>query len=109
MVRSRRSFIAGLVGASLGIWPRSARSQSVVARQYHPQPVGSPLHIYLTKLWDVVRTETRGQLDVTVYPQNNGAIIADPAVLTQVQSGWLEFFLLHGNILTQPHPSAAIQ
>ena len=109
MVRSRRSFIAGLVGASLGIWPRSARSQNFVARQYHPQPVGSHLHIYLTKLWDAVRTETRGQLDVTVYPQNNGATIADPDVLKQLQSGGLEFFVLNGNILSQAHPSSPVR
>jgi TRAP-type transport system periplasmic protein len=107
MVPSRRSLIAGLVGASLSIWPRSARSQTFVARQYHPQPVGSHLHIYLTKLWDAVREETRGQL--TVYPQNNGAIIADPDVLKQLQSGGLEFFVLNENILSQAHPSADIQ
>jgi TRAP-type transport system periplasmic protein len=109
MVRSRRSFIAGLAGASLSIRPRPARSQTFVARQYHPQPVVSHLHVYLTKLWDAVRTETRGQLDVTVYPQNNGAIIADPDVLKQLQSGGLEFFVLNGNILSQAHPSADIQ
>src|SRR5216684_1590073 len=109
MVPSRRSVIAGLVGASLSIWPRPAPSQSFVARQYHPQPVGSHLHIYLTKLWDAVRTETRGQLDVTAYPQNNGATIADPDVLKQLQSGGLEFFVLNGNILSQAHPSADIQ
>jgi tripartite ATP-independent transporter DctP family solute receptor len=109
MVASRRSFVAGLVGASLSMWSRSARSQSFVARQYHPQPVGSHLHIYLTKLWDAVRKETSGQLDVTVYPQNNGAVIADPDVLKQLQSGELEFFVLNGNILSQAHPSADIQ
>jgi tripartite ATP-independent transporter DctP family solute receptor len=80
-----------------------------VARQYHPQPAGSHLHIYLTKLWDAVRKETRGQLDVTVYPQNDGAIIADPDVLKQLQSGGLEFFVLNGNILSQAHPSADLQ
>src|SRR6267378_3445050 len=109
MVPSRRSLIAGLVGASLSIWPRSARSQTFAARQYHPQPVGSHLHIYLTKLWEAVRKETRGRLDVTVYPQNNGAIIADPDVLKQLQSGGLEFFVLNGNILSEAHPSADIQ
>jgi hypothetical protein len=50
MVQSRRSFIAGLVGWSLCISSRSARSQTFVARQYHPQPVGSHLHIYLARL-----------------------------------------------------------
>ncbi len=109
MVPSRRSVIAGLVGASLSIWPRPAPSQSFVARQYHPQPVGSHLHIYLTKLWDAVRKETRGQLDVAVCAQNNGAVIADPEILKQLQSGGLEFFVLNGNILSQAHPSADIQ
>jgi tripartite ATP-independent transporter DctP family solute receptor len=109
MVRSRRSFMASLVGASLGFWSRPARSQTFVARQYHPQPVSSHLHIYLTKLWDAVRKETRGQLDVTVYPQNNGATIADPDILKQLQSGGLDFFVLNGNILSQAHPSVDIQ
>ena len=109
MVRSRRSFIAGLVGASLSIWPRSARSQNFVARQYHPQPAASHLHIYLTKLWDAVRAETGGRLDVTVYAQNNGVPIVDPEILKLIQSGELEFFVLNGNILSQAHPSADIQ
>jgi TRAP-type transport system periplasmic protein len=109
MVPSRRSVIAGLVGAGLSIWPRPVPSQTFVARQYHPQPVGSHLHIYLTKLWDAVRKETRGQLDVTVCAQNNGAVIADPEILKQLQSGGLEFFVLNGNILSQAHPSADIQ
>ena len=108
MVPSRRSLIAGLVG-SLAIGPRYARSQTFVARQYHPQPVGSHLHIYLTKLWDAVRVETGGQLDVTVHPQNNGAIIADPDILKLLQSGELEFFVLNGNILSEAVPSADIQ
>jgi tripartite ATP-independent transporter DctP family solute receptor len=108
MVPSRRSVIAGLV-SSLTIGPRYARAQTFVARQYHPQPVGSHLHIYLTKLWDAVRAETGGQLDVTVHAQNNGAIIADPDILKLLQSGGLEFFVLNGNILSQAAPSADIQ
>jgi tripartite ATP-independent transporter DctP family solute receptor len=108
MVPSRRSVIAGLA-SGLTIGPRYARSQTFEARQYHPQPVGSHLHIYLTKLWDAVRAETGGQLDVTVHAQNNGAIIADPDILKLLQSGELEFFVLNGNILSQAAPSADIQ
>jgi TRAP-type transport system periplasmic protein len=109
MFRSRRSFIAGMVGAGLSISTRPARSQTFVARQYHPQPANSHLQTYLTRLWDAVRTETRGQLDVTVYPQNNGAIIADPEILKQLQYGGLEFFVLNGSILSQADPSVDIQ
>jgi TRAP-type transport system periplasmic protein len=108
MVPSRRSLVAGLV-SSLTIGPRYARSQTFVARQYHPQPAGSHLHIYLTKLWDAVRAETGGQLDVTVHAQNNGATIADPDILKLLQSGELEFFVLNGNILSEAAPSADIQ
>jgi TRAP-type transport system periplasmic protein len=108
MVPSRRSVIAGLV-SSLTVAPRYARAETFVARQYHPQPVGSHLHIYLTRLWDAVRAETGGQLDVTVHAQNNGAIIADPDILKLLQAGELEFFVLNGNILSQAAPSADIQ
>jgi TRAP-type transport system periplasmic protein len=110
MIANRRAFLAGLAGvAGVGVTPRAARSQSFVARQYHPQPVMSHLHIYLTKLWDAVREETGGQLDVAVRAQNNGAAIADPEILKQLQHGELEFFVLNGNILSQAHPSADIQ
>ena len=110
MIASRRAFLAGLGGAAtVAIGPRAARSQSFVARQYHPQPVASHLHIYLTKLWDAVRQETDGQLDVRVHAQNNGATIADPEILKQLRDGELEFFVLNGNILSQAHPSADIQ
>lgn len=107
---SRRSLVAGLVGAgAIGVLPQAARSQSFKARQYHPQPAASHLHIFLAKLWDAVRVETGGRLDVTIYAQNNGIPIADPEILKQLQSGELEFFVLNGNILSQAHPSADIQ
>ena len=110
MIANRRALLSGLAGlATVGIAPRAARSQRILARQYHPQPLASHLHIYLTKLWDAVRDETDGQLDVTVYAQNNGATIADPEILKQLRNGELEFFVLNGNILSQAHPSADIQ
>jgi TRAP-type transport system periplasmic protein len=110
MVINRRSFVVGLATAgALGVAPRPVQAQSFKARQYHPQPAASHLHVYLTKLWDAVRAETGGRLDVTVYAQNNGVPIADPEILKLIQSGELEFFVLNGNILSQAHPSADIQ
>ena len=110
MVISRRSVVATLTAAgALGAISGLARAQGFKARQYHPQPVTSHLHIYLTKLWDAVRAETDGRLDVTVYAQNNGVPIADPDILKLIQSGELEFFVLNGNILSQAHPVADIQ
>src|SRR6266853_1720474 len=110
MILNRRSLVAGLAATgTVGIGLRAARAQSFKARQYHPQPAASHLHIYLTKLWDAVRAETDGRLDVSVYAQNNGVPIADPDILKLIQSGELEFFVLNGNILSQAHPVADIQ
>ena len=110
MVIDRRSVVVGLSTVSaVGVVSRVARAQSFKARQYHPQPVTSHLHIYLTKLWDAVRAETGGRLDVTVYAQNNALSIADPEILKLIQSGELEFFVLNGNILSQAAPVADIQ
>jgi TRAP-type transport system periplasmic protein len=110
MALNRRSVVAGLAAAgALGGVSRPTWAQSFKARQYHPQPVTSHLHIYLTKLWDAVRVETGGRLDVTVYAKNNGVPIADPEILKLIQSGELEFFVLNGNILSQAHPVADIQ
>ena len=96
MALDRRSFVAGLGAASLAVSARSVRAQNFSARQYHPQPATSHLHIYLTKLWDAVRIETGGRLDVTVHAQNNGVPIADPEILKLIQSAELEFFVLMG-------------
>src|SRR5258708_7132426 len=95
------SLIAGFAGVgAVGVLPRTVRAQNFKARQYHPQPAASHLHIYLTKLWDAVRIETGGRLDVTVYAQNNGVPIAEPEILKLLQAGELEFFVLNGNILS---------
>jgi TRAP-type transport system periplasmic protein len=110
MIISRRAF-SRLSAAALGAiaMPNLLRAQSFQARQYHVQPEGSHLQIYLEKIWSAVREETNGRLNVTVYPRNNGATAGEPELLQQVQEGGLEFFTLNGNILSEAHPAADIQ
>jgi TRAP-type transport system periplasmic protein len=110
MTISRRA-LTGLSAAALGTMamPNLLRAQSFLARQYHVQPEGSHLQIYLEKIWSAVREETNGRLSVTVYARNNGVAAGDPELLKQVQEGSLEFFMLNGNILSQAHPAADIQ
>jgi tripartite ATP-independent transporter DctP family solute receptor len=111
MALTRRKFIHTSTAAAVILLPRPARSQSFTARQYHSQPKDSHLQLYLTKIWDAVRQETNGRLNVTVYPRNNGTTVGDPEIFTQLQAGKLEFFALNGNILSQaaPAPAADIQ
>jgi TRAP-type transport system periplasmic protein len=110
MPLTRRRFVQASTAAATALSiPKLARSQTFTARQYHSQPRHSHLQIYLAKIWDAVREETNGRLSVRVYPRNNGATAGDPELLTQLQTGQLEFFTLNGNILSQAHPAADIQ
>ena len=106
----RRDFLSGTIAAGAGLsLPRRARAQSIVARQYHSQPETSHLHIFLSRIWDAVREETNGRLDVAVLPRNNGVAMGDPDILKTLQAGELEFFTLNGNILSAAHPVTDIQ
>ena len=111
MTLSRRKFIqaSSAAATAASMMPRLARSRSLTARQFHSQPEGSHLDIYLTKIWNAVREETNGRLSVTIYPRNNGIAVGDAEILTQLQGGRLEFFTLNGNILGHAHPAANIQ
>ncbi|MFZ2739496.1 MAG: TRAP transporter substrate-binding protein DctP [Burkholderiaceae bacterium] len=78
-------------------------------RQFHNQPIDSHIHPFLVDLWDEVRQETGGELDIKVFPQNAGIPGSDPQALTMLASGELEFFTLMGGILGQIAPEAEMQ
>ena len=63
-----------------------------IGRQFHNQPVQSHIHPYLVALWDEVRADTAGELDITVCAQNAGIPGSDPQALTMLAAGELEFF-----------------
>lgn len=78
-------------------------------RQFHNQPVQSHIHPYLVALWDEVRADTGGELDITVFAQNDNIPGSDPQALAMLGSGELEFFTLMGGILGQVAPEAELQ
>jgi tripartite ATP-independent transporter DctP family solute receptor len=79
------------------------------ARQFHNQPEQSHQHSFLRELWDQVRAQTGGRLDVTVFAQNGQVPGSDPQALDMLRSGELEFFTLMGGILGRVVPVAEIQ
>ncbi len=103
-VRRAGSAAAGLLAA-----PRRSRAAQWKARQFHNQPALSHQHRFLEELWNRVRIETGGRLDVTVHPQNDNLPGSDPAALDLLISGDLEFFTLMGGILGRVVPVAEIQ
>ena len=80
-----------------------------IARQFHNQPAQSHQHGFLTDLWDQVRRESGGRLDVAVHPHNGGVAGSDPRVLDMLVAGELEFATIMGPLLGARVPAAEIQ
>ena len=111
----KRQFLqygASLIGASaVSSISQPAYSQGAkwVGSQYHNQPAISHQHSFLVDMWSAVARETNGQLQITVYAQNNKIPGSDPQALDMLQRGDLEFFTLMGGILGKVVPIAEIQ
>ena len=88
---------------------RRARAADFSMRQYHNQPVDSPLHKRLTQMWDAVKAETHGRVQVEIFPENNHFKDGDPDPLNLVMSGELEFYTTSGNGLAAIVPAANVQ
>src|SRR5688500_14459766 len=108
---TRREFGSALLGAGLAASPIRVAAQAPRwrARQFHNQPAESHQHQFLVELWNAVRRETAGRMEVTVLPQNDDIPGSDPAALEMLRAGDLEFFTLMGGILGRAVPVAEIQ
>src|SRR5687768_13746129 len=108
-ILSRRDFVAVPAATLLAVVPGRGRVARWTGRQYHNQPAESHEHTFLVELWNAVKVETGGELEITVYPQNNNLPGSDPAALDMLRQGELEFFTLMGGIMGRLVPAAEIQ
>jgi tripartite ATP-independent transporter DctP family solute receptor len=69
--------------------------------------VDHPLNVRMRECWNAVNKETKGRLDVQIFPNNQ--LGGDTQALQQLRSGALQFFTLDGGILQSVVPVAAIQ
>lgn len=106
---TRGAFIASsaAVFASGAIVRAPAKAAEFSGKAGTNQPVDHPLSVAMKDLWDNVRKETNGRLDVTVFPNNQ--LGGDTAMLQQLRSGALQVMTLDGGILEAVVPIAAIQ
>ena len=97
----------------LGRSPRPTQLRTATAEftftQYHNQTADSSLHIRLTEMWTAVRNETRGRVEVQVFPLNNNIQGSDPAALKLLVAGDIQFFTLMGGLLSAVVPVADVQ
>lgn len=105
---TRRSFVGVTVG-SLTVFSRSLRAADFTFVQYHNQTPASSLHQRIVQMWDAVRMETHGRVDVQVFAQNNGIQGSDPAALKALVAGDIQFFTLMGGVLGTIVPAAEVQ
>src|SRR5229473_2597541 len=107
---SRRNFTQALMAASGSLLiSRRARAAEFELRQFHNQPAGSPLDKWLAQMWDAVKAETNGRVQVQTFPDNDKLAGGDPAALNMVASGELDFFTLNGGSIGNLVPAANVQ
>ncbi len=78
-------------------------------RQFHYQPEKSHVHPFLVGLWNAVREETNGLVDIEVYADNGGTKLAHLEVVDQVIDGQIQFYALMGSIMGPLVPAMNIQ
>ena len=109
---SRRDFATATAAASafasVGIVTGRASAQTVFRYDYsHSQPTEYPLHTAAVRMWNAVREETNGRLDVRIHP--NGQLGSDAAVITQLRSGAVQFTTQSGATLSAVVPVTGIE
>jgi tripartite ATP-independent transporter DctP family solute receptor len=93
--------------ASIAFVRSAASAAQFTGKAGTNQPVDHPLSVAMKDLWDAVRKETAGRLDVSVFPNNQ--LGGDTAMLQQLRAGALQVMTLDGGILESVVPVAAIQ
>jgi len=68
----------------------SAGSALLRGRQFHYQPVASHVHPFLVELWDAVRAESGGRVDITVHANNDGVKDSHAQIIDRVRQAKAE-------------------
>jgi tripartite ATP-independent transporter DctP family solute receptor len=106
--RRRFTFCLTAAGGSLLV-SRRAPAAEFEMRQFHDQPAESPLHKSLVDMWAAVRAETNGRVEVRTFPENDKIAGGDPAALTMVVDGSLDFLTLNGGLIGTVVPAFYVQ
>jgi tripartite ATP-independent transporter DctP family solute receptor len=106
---SRGRFVAatGAALATIAVIKSPARAAQWNYKYASNVSVDHPLNVRMRECWNAVNKETKGRLDVQIFPNNQ--LGGDTQALQQLRSGALQFFTLDGGILQSIVPVAAIQ
>ena len=83
-----------------------AQSPTIVLKCGHIMPAAHPTHVRALEAAEGIRKETRGRVDMQVFP--NGQLGSDSDQLSQVRSGAIDFYSLSPLVLGSLVPTAQI-
>jgi tripartite ATP-independent transporter DctP family solute receptor len=107
---SRRHFNFGIVAAGASaLLGGGLRGTALEMRQFHNQPAESPLHKSLVEMWAAVEKETGGRVRVQTFAENDHLAGGDPAALSMIIDGSLDFFAVNGGLIGAVVPAVNIQ
>src|ERR1700742_5302118 len=96
----RHILAAGATAAALPAW---AQGKAEFTYKYaNNLPVSHPMNARAKEMADAIRAETKGRVDIQIYPNNQ--LGSDSDMLSQLRSGGIEFFTLSGLILSTQVP-----
>jgi tripartite ATP-independent transporter DctP family solute receptor len=106
MSMTRRTFIGGAGALALGAVMSPARAAEYSWKFGHGFPPSHPLHTRAVEAAARIRQETKGRVDISVFP--NSQLGGDNDLLSQVHSGGIEMFSTGGVIMSTLVPGAAL-
>ncbi|GGF55378.1 ABC transporter substrate-binding protein [Azorhizobium oxalatiphilum] len=107
MTRRRFATLAASTAVAAALPLRYANAAEFTFKVGTNVPESHPLNVHLRKASEQIKTETNGQFDLQLFPNNQ--LGADSDMLSQLRSGAMECFLNSGvNVLSTMIPVAAI-
>jgi tripartite ATP-independent transporter DctP family solute receptor len=104
---TRRQILAGAAGTlALPTMGAFAQKAEFTYKYANNLPVTHPMNLRAKEMADAIRTETKGRVEIQLYPNNQ--LGSDTDMLSQLRSGGIEFFTLSGLILATLVPSSSI-
>jgi tripartite ATP-independent transporter DctP family solute receptor len=101
-----RTFAAASAAALAAGMPHFAHAADFSLKYGHNLPVTHPLHIRAQEAADRVAAESKGRVEIKIFPNNQ--LGGDTDMLAQVRSGGLDFFTPSALVVATLVPVAAI-
>jgi TRAP-type transport system periplasmic protein len=104
----RSHFITGATSAfaSIAIVRSPAKAAQFDYKMAHGTPTNFPVHVRSAQMWDAVKRETNGAVDVKIFPNNQ--LGSELAQLSQLRSGALQFMIIQGVSLSSVVPGVSM-